>query len=295
MNRRLAFTLIELLVVIAIIAVLIGLLLPAVQKVREAAARLQCQNNLKQIGLAMHLHNDNHQRLPAGYLFAANANGNALGHGWAAKLLPFVEQDALYEELNWNLPLWDPSNAVSRMRLLNVYTCPSDPKSLGDHISMGVEQYGVGNYVANFGPGDMDAFQEDRRGVFSRNSKTKLQDVRDGLSNTFFASERVNGPFRSPGAHGVHTYYETTWVGAIRDVGDPSDDHGHMVLFQTGHLPNSIDSDDRDVSTAHPQGAMFLMGDGSVHFLTDSITLSVYQSLSTRSGGEPISLGSALQ
>ena len=93
-------------------------------------------------------------------------------------------------------------------------------------------------------------------------------------------------------SHGVHVTYETTWSGAVRE--DPTDDHPHMVLFQTVHLPNAVDSDDRDVCAAHRQGAQFLLGDCSVHFLKETITLSVYQALSTRSGGEPVSVADAL-
>lgn len=294
-RQRLGFTLIELLVVIAIIGILVGLLIAAVQKTREAASRMSCQNNLKQIGLALHSYHDEYGRLPAGYEYLSDPAGNARGFGWAARILPHLEQTNLYRQFNFEAPIWDSTNEVPRMQLLNAFICPSDPKAEGDYVLMGAEKYAVGNYVANFGPGDMDADADDRRGVFSRNSKTRFADIIDGLSNTFFAGERINGPFRENTKHGVHVTYETTWAGAVREITDPTDDHPHMVLFQTGHLPNAIDSDDRDISTPHSSGGQFLLGDGSVHFLNESISYGVYQSLGTRAGSEQISIADAFQ
>jgi prepilin-type N-terminal cleavage/methylation domain-containing protein len=140
--------------------------------------------------------------------------------------------------------------------------------------------------VASFGPPDLDADQEQRDGVFSRNSRTNLKDIRDGLSNTFFVGERTNGVFRGGIPHGNHFEYETTWVGAVRDDGDPTDDHGHMTLFQTGHVPNDPLSDDRDVSAAHEGYAQFLFGDGAVHVLNEHIDFGQYSAMGTRAGKE---------
>ena len=294
MNSRLqrtGFTLIELLVVIAIIAILIALLLPAVQAAREAARKAECRNNLKQYGIALHNYAATHRVLPPGYLYKPDPNGNSMGFGWGALILPMMEQGKLYREFNFGKAVWDTANTAPRMRQLRAFLCPSDPVSEGSFVSMGgppAEQYAMGCYVANFGPPDLDANQEQRTGVFSRNSATKLAQITDGLSQTLFVGERVNGPFRAAASHGVHFVYETTWCCAVREATDPTDDHGHMVLFQASHPPNDAQSDDRDVSSAHESVSHFLMGDGRVRALSVNMDLAVYQALSTRAGNESL-------
>ena len=294
MNSRLprtGFTLIELLVVIAIIAILIALLLPAVQAAREAARKAECRNNLKQYGIALHNYAATHRVLPPGYLYKSNPNGNSMGFGWGALILPMMEQGKLYREFNFGKAVWDNANTAPRMRQLRAFLCPSDPVSEGSFVSMGdppAEQYAMGCYVANFGPPDLDANQEQRTGVFSRNSATKMAQITDGLSQTLFVGERVNGAFRAAASHGVHFVYETTWCCAVREATDPTDDHGHMVLFQTSHPPNDAQSDDRDVSSAHESVSHFLMGDGRVKALSVNMDLAVYQALSTRAGNESL-------
>ena len=290
-QRRPGFTLIELLVVIAIIAVLTALLLPAVQNAREAARRTQCRNNLKQFGLALHNYASTHQVLPPGYLFKPDPAGNAMGFGWGALILPMLEQGQMYRRIDFNRPVWDNANTSARMRHLTTFLCASDPISDREFVSMGgppAEEYAMGCYVANFGPPDLDDNQEQRDGVFSRNSATKLGHITDGLSQTLFVGERVNGPFRIAASHGVHFAYETTWCCAVREASDPTDDHGHMVLFHAGHPPNDSQSDDRDVSSAHESVSHFLMGDGRVRGLSTNLNFAVYQALSTRAGRETI-------
>lgn len=292
MTARRAFTLIELLVVITIIAILIGLLLPAVQQAREAARRTECRNQLKQFGLALHNYAETHSTLPPGYLYRPDVStspvSNAAGFGWGAMVLPFLDQGPLYHRFDWNVPLHAAANQSVREQRLRLFHCPSDPVTPNGFVEMGPvpEKYAMASYAANFGPPDLDAVQEQRDGLFSRNSRTRFADVTDGLSQTLMVGERQNGPFRNGAIHGNHFSYETAWAGAIRDWDEPDDDHGHMVLFQTGHGPNDPQSDDRDVSAPHVGYANFLFGDGAVRALSENIDFPLYQALSTRARGE---------
>ncbi len=289
-QSRNGFTLIELLVVIAIVAILIALLLPAVQQAREAARRMSCRNNLRQLAMAMHNYHDVHQCLPPGYVFRTGPQGNAAGAGWGAMLLPYLEQSALYQQINFSEPLYSPVNLTSRQKHLPVFLCPSDVVSENGFVEMGgsSERYAMASYVASFGPPDLDDDQEKRDGLFSRNSRTRIADITDGTSSTLMLGERENGPFRRAGSHGVHFSYETTWIGAVREIDDPTDDHGHMSLFQTGHVPNSRSSDDRDVSAPHVGYANFLFADGHVQIISETVDFLLYQSLSTRKGTEVV-------
>ncbi|HID21613.1 MAG TPA: DUF1559 domain-containing protein [Planctomycetaceae bacterium] len=301
------FTLIELLVVIAIIATLIALLLPAVQAAREAARKTQCRNRLKQIGLALHNYEETHRVFPPGYVYQSSPDGNRCGFGWGTMVLPFLEQGVFYDRFDFSRPIWDPTHQDLVQRRLSVYLCPSDPVTEHVFVEMGPqpgERYAAANYVANFASPDLDASPDNSDGIFSRNSATRVRDVRDGLSQTLFIGERVNGVrYRSGGGlrpqrsleaaglvyhtgSGAHTHFETIWAGAVRDLGDPTDDHGHMTLFHTGHTPNSPQTDDRDITAPHSGLALFLIGDGSVQGLSTSIDFAVYQALGTRAGGE---------
>jgi prepilin-type N-terminal cleavage/methylation domain-containing protein len=293
-NTHSAFTLVELLVVIAIIGTLVALLLPAIQAARESARKTSCRNNLRQLGVGLHNYETAFRRLPSGYAYAKGNQGNALGFSWATMLLPFIEENDKYQRFNFKLPIYDPANAAVRELHIASLLCPTDDVSPSGFVEMGDERYAMACYVANFGTPDLDEDQEQKLGPsgpwgpFYRNSRTKLKEITDGLSQTLMVGERQNGPFRTAGSHGVHVEYETTWAGAVRDVNDNDDDHGHMVLFQTGHTPNHPDSDDRDVSASHSGEALFLLCDGSVHSIPESIDKDVYFALGTMNGQETV-------
>jgi prepilin-type N-terminal cleavage/methylation domain-containing protein/prepilin-type processing-associated H-X9-DG protein len=299
MRRRLAFTLVELLVVIAIIAVLIGLLLPAVQKVREAAARAKCQNNLKQIGLAFHNYHSAYERFPAGFTSRAleeNGPGLGPGWGWGATLLPYLEQDALYRQIDFAKDIADPANARTRVTSVAVFMCPSDdPPALtftaADEGGVAICDVAFANYVGVGGTSEVTGFPDTGNGVLYRNSTIRLTDITDGTSNTIFAGERASK--RSP---------QTTWVGAVTGCSVPPQNPGYddegppvLVLTNTGEaadarVPNNPLDHVEDSNSRHPQGVNFLFGDGSVRVIQNTVRPVVWEAIGTRAGGEPVSL-----
>src|SRR6516165_8707697 len=184
---RRGFTLVELLVVIAIIAVLIGLLIPAVQKVREAANRIQCSNNLKNLGLALHNYHDVNRKFPPGQVRAPYARWNA-NHGWAVFILPYIEQQSLYNAYDWDQALAAQGNQGVVARPLKNFCCPSAPEQDRYDWTHGLfPSYGGKGACGDYAPTwyvDPALATGDNRGVLMPNCVTRVSEITDGASNT---------------------------------------------------------------------------------------------------------------
>ena len=294
MRRRAGFTLIELLVVIAIIGILVALLVPAVQKVRESASRLQCQNNLKQIGLALHGYHDRNKALPPGYYDLAPwpTNDAGPGWGWASFILADVEQSPLQNQVNFNLSVGSATAPIPfvRTQFLPIFFCPSDKMNGTFTVTDGGSNswsLAQGSYVAcNGNDGVDDNSTPPHTGAFVRATRGfRFADISDGLSNTFFVGERCT------------TMSLSTWVGvppgaqvpSVRSPGDYSGGSALVVGHCGPHLPNDgIVTDADAMSSAHVAGVQFLLGDGSVRLFFNSISQQTYDALATRAGGETV-------
>jgi prepilin-type N-terminal cleavage/methylation domain-containing protein/prepilin-type processing-associated H-X9-DG protein len=330
------FTLIELLVVIAIIAILIGLLLPAVQKVREAAARMKCSNNLKQMGLAAHNFESAFQALPPGE-WTRSSDGGTSRPSLGAVLLAYIEQANKFNQFNFAFDVTSAINAPARRQDVPIFLCPSDASS-GQFIDGG-EPVGRINYFGNIGAvADSRLFQTDSRGgifgvapvVAGQTPKgISITSIMDGTSNTAMFAEVMrslqanaatvdyttnvqSGDISvSPGLYdgravsgcmggsvakrigyvglqyyrgGINHqsfYNHTLPINWNRNTGNPA-----MQLYTCGD--SSFRRSHIAASSYHTGGVNVCMGDGSVHFVRDSVNFAIWQNVGTRSGGEAV-------
>ncbi len=322
-SRRLAFTLIELLVVIAIIAILIGLLLPAVQKVREAAARAKCQNNLKQLGIALHSYHDANQRLPYGHIeettsstgtnpFIRASDGKYYHRRdcWYQRILPYIEQQALYDQYTADQTeyIHQITNQIATSTA-PVMSCPSDGSAPGTGANGGSVAF-QGNYAVCAGGlswSGSTATQVDigtntnPGGMFSKNSKTRITDAIDGSSNTLMASEGIiRGNTGSKwgelggywggaphGSYGFSTFQPPNAAAADRTYTCKAATWPGAPNQAPCEEGNTLGLSGRwnYARSYHTGGVNVVMGDGSIRFINNSVDLFTWRALGTMSDG----------
>jgi len=289
-GRKSAFTLVELLVVIAIIGVLIALLLPAVQQAREAARRTQCNNNLKQLGLAMHNYHDTFNVLPPGWIdddpYADTTNRNLLG--WGVFLLPFLEQSALHDSMKAVGAFDQKWSAIAEMTtgtaavpdpyaktIVNAFICPSDPSA---GINTNLHSYGKSNYTGIGGNAYISSATTTPSGTFYDNSPVKFRAIIDGLSNTVVVGERSTVQLSSAG----YIKKGTLWIGGTTN-GEYY--YNNAIVTSSDYYSINGTAGNFNITSAHPGGALFLLGDGSGRFIAETIEGSTYQDLGAISDG----------
>ena len=314
-NASCGFTLVELLVVIAIIGILVALLLPAVQAARESSRRMQCSNNIKQIGLAMLNYENQHKKLPPGHL-ETGTDGSSYRHqfSFAAFILPHIEQSNVYDLIDWNSGSSDAVNKTAGSVTIKTYICTSDPIAKG----FVAEGYAPTNYLANQGVKctcrdhcvGSSGTDSACTGVFGHNTFTLLSDIKDGLSNTLCVSETLKSD-GDPATLDDNYIFDTGKSFTADDIdacqsASPKfsirgcrwiDGKTYYNMFNASRAPNDPRFDclasangcsNFAARSAHPGGVNASMIDGSVHFLTDNIAVSVMQALGTKAGGETI-------
>jgi prepilin-type N-terminal cleavage/methylation domain-containing protein/prepilin-type processing-associated H-X9-DG protein len=295
MKPRAGMTLIELLVVLTIIAILLAFLVPAVQRARDAAARTQCGNQVRQIGLACHTYHGTFGTFPPGYhaCHSANPIATSPGWGWASFLLPFVEQGHLFQGIALHRPIEDSANVI-RQTLVRLYLCPADSGLPGTFVITDanggiITEAAPTSYAASYGSGELDEIAGPKEGVFYRNSHVRLTDITDGTSTTILLGDRAWGHAMTP------------WAGAVnRGVVRPGPRNPwrnalpypapNLCCIQTNGINRADDPDGSldELFSFHWGGANVVFSDGSVRFLSEHINTVVLKALGTRAGGEVV-------
>ena len=302
--KRIGFTLIELLVVIAIIGVLVALLLPAVQQARASARGVQCRNNLKQIGLALHNYAEQHVVLPPSSTSDVEDGvwddrpwRNHL-HSWASLILPHLDQGNAQNQIDYRVSALDPVNAQVASLIIPTYRCASYSGSdySTEPLYVAVSpKLALRNYVA-MGATDVGKFYQSPDGVFYSRSKTRFEDILDGVSNTIFIVETrdqgaavwIEGGAAAITARRYDPSNPPTYAGPENSINytpyywserDPSGEKLYPSLDSL-YGPSSF----------HTGGAFHLLGDGSVRFLSENINATVYDALASRAGREVVTL-----
>ena len=322
-RRPRAFTLIELLVVIAIIAILIGLLLPAVQKVREAAARAKCSNNLKQMGLAAHNYHDANGRFPAGCATdtAPWGTGDGYGSSWLVFILPYIEQTALYN--GWQFTGnsgWVGANASTDVQGITTYLCPSSPlpvlavggqgsgkRQSTSYVGIagsarGFNGYSEGRVSSPNGSGCCNGGRASAGGILIPSGQVRIADVTDGTSNTLMISETSDWLKSQDGTKWDFRPLHGFVIGTAPASQPPN--FGDRA-FQTTSILYSINQKtgwanaggdctqgvctnwghNIPLNSPHSGGVNAALGDGSIRFITDATTLDILSALATRDDG----------
>ncbi len=297
--RRNAFTLIELLVVIGIIATLVALLLPAVQQAREAARRSQCSNNLKQVSLAFHNYADVYGGIPNRQSFTTSLSS---GYGWGVRMLPFIEQPALYDSFNFNKNFFDPENKGVTMTPISIYMCPTSPDGpremdlapaspttttstgiAGDYVvSHQINFTGTGVTCTNCRPAPPQA----------AGGLTPLREITDGLSNTILHFEQAGRPYFFIGRERqatnfslINSKYWGCWA-SYQSVTAQGSNASILPGAGSNYTMNRTNS--QGVYSFHRGGAMFSLCDGSVRFISENANLATMLAMFTCNGGEVV-------